>query len=379
MPAKKEKRSDGRYQVSLTLGRKADGTPNKKYFYGKTQREANQKKKEYLDSIQSGVSSDPTLLSSWISTWLESSSQAEGVRYSNHLYAQKVSKALGNLPIKDIRMIDIRRFAQDMSRYSFSTVKKVKGVTNKIFEDAVRNRMIPFNPCSGVSWEYAGKGTHRALEDWEKALILENHQVHRAGRWALLMLFAGLRRGEALALNWDDVDFENNVIHVVKALRFSSNQAHLSTTKTKAGIREVPLLPQLKDALLCYGHRTGRICLNAEGNPIETQSAFERGWESYLNAMENILNGESPENKGRRTDLMTGLDRKTFSIRTHDLRHTFCTMLYNAGIGLKEAQYIMGHADPEMTLKVYTHLDAKKRLSAASILTAYKENFDAIQ
>jgi integrase len=90
--------------------------------------------------------------------------------------------------------------------------------------------------------------------------------------------------------------------------------------------------------------------------------------------MENILNGQPAFKPGRRTDLHDE-NWKTFNIRTHDLRHTFCTMLYNAGIGLKEAQYIMGHADMSMTMEVYTHLDEAKRQSAANILTRYNENF----
>lgn len=373
MPLKKEKRADGRYQTTLNIGFDERGKIVKKYFYGKTQKEANAKKQAYIKSQEDGLMQDAGTLGAWIDTWVKSSSPSEKIRINNERYARKLKNALGKRQIKDIRMIDIKQFAQDMSAYSFSTVKQLKGIVNRIFEEAVLNQMIPLNPCKGISWESSKKGTHRALEPWERELIYLNHKSHRIGSCAVIMLFAGLRRGEAIALEWEDIDFDAGIIHVNKAIRFESNKAVMATTKTEAGVREVPLLPQLKSALLEYDDRTGPICRLASGDPIATQSGFERGWESYINSMENILNGLPPVVKGRRSDKDTE-SRKKFSIRTHDLRHTFCTMLYNAGIGLKEAQYIMGHADPEMTMEVYTHLDEEKRRSASEILKKYEDN-----
>lgn len=370
MSVRKTKRSDGRYQVSVFLGYK-DGKPQRKYFYGKSQREAKAKLDAFLDA-RNGAEASGLSLHDWIERWVETSSSSANMRRQNAIQAKKLDRFLGHKCLSDVRMIDITGFALSLAHYSFSTVKSVKRVTNRIFLDAMRNRLIDFNPTDGVRWDYAFKGSHRALEGWEKALIVQNHQIHRAGLWALIMLFAGLRRGEALALQWSDIDIPNSVIHVTKAVHFDSNSAVVSTTKTEAGVRDVPLLPQLKAALSAYKGRTGAVCLDAFGNPVSTESAFRRGWESYLNAMENILNGELPFRPGRRSDL-DDPNRKRFSVRTHDLRHTFCTMLYNAGVGLKEAQYIMGHADSSMTMEVYTHLDEIKKQSAAAILTKYND------
>ena len=59
--------------------------------------------------------------------------------------------------------------------------------------------MISANPCAGVTWKHAGGGTHRFLDGWEISMITEHYAEHFAGMWAMLMLYAGLRRGEALA------------------------------------------------------------------------------------------------------------------------------------------------------------------------------------
>lgn len=374
MPTKKAIRSDNRYEVAITIGRDADGKRIRKSFYGKSQKEAKAKRDEFVRRMKEGLEKPDDSLHSWINQWVKTSSTSPAMRKSNESYAKKLDAVLGEKMISEIRMIDLVEYAQSVSHYSYSTVKSIKRVTNRIFQDAVRNRVINYNPADGVRWDYAFKGSHRALEGWERALIVEHHQVHRAGLWAILMLLAGLRRGEAIALEWSDIDMENNVIHVTKAIHFESNAAVVSTTKTEAGVRDVPMLPQLKAALKAYEGRTGRVCVGATGKPIDTEAAFRRGWESYLNAMENILNSQLPFRPGRRTDLHDESWKK-FSIRTHDLRHTFCTMLYNAGVGLKEAQYIMGHADSSMTMEIYTHLDEIKKQSASAILTKYQDSF----
>lgn len=373
MPVRKAKRADNRYTVTMTIGFNEDGSRKRKFFYGATQKEAKKKMEVYKERHKEGLKGESQSLHDWIVKWVETSSSKESTRKSNKLYASKLDGFLGDKPIDEVRMIDITRFAQSIAGKSFSTVKKAKWIANRIFQDAIRNRIINYNPCDGARWEYGAKGSHRALEDWEKDLIVGHHLIHRAGLWAILMLLAGLRRGEALALQWEDIDFEENVIHITKALHFESNKAIQSTTKTEAGIRDVPMIPLLRECLERYEDRNGSVCRNSSGKPIESQSAFKRGWESWLNAMENILNGELPFQPGRRSDLKDDPDRKRFNVRTHDLRHTFCTMLYKAGVGLKEAQYIMGHADSAMTLEVYTHLDEESRASAATILAKYRD------
>lgn len=375
MPKKVLKRPDNRYAVYVSLGRGEDGKRVRKTFYGSTQAEAKAKRDEFMKRYNEGLKEPDNTLHKWIEQWIPTSSSSAAMCTSNAIQARKLDAALGDKNISEIRMIDVQKFAKSLADKSFSTVKSVKRVTNRIFADAVRNRIINYNPTDGVRWDYATRGSHRALESWEKALIVEHWQVHRTGLWAMLMLFAGLRRGEALALQWEDID--ENAIHVTKAIHFEGNKAVQGTTKTEAGVRDVPILPQLKAALEAVRRPTGPVCLDAKGDAVSTEAAFRRGWESWLNAMENILNGELPFQPGRRSD--KDKNRKQFSVRTHDLRHTFCTMLYNAGVGLKEAQYIMGHADASMTMKVYTHLDETMRQSAAAKLLTYVDDTSGSQ
>lgn len=90
--------------------------------------------------------------------------------------------------------------------------------------------------------------------------------------------------------------------------------------------------------------------------------------------MTNILNGDtsSPIAPGHRTDRESP-GRKKFSVRAHDLRHTFASMLYDADVDVKTAQKVMGHTSPEITMRIYTHLSDAKESASLDKMRAYLE------
>jgi integrase len=209
------------------------------------------------------------------------------------------------------------------------------------------------------------------LEKWEIAHISTNWQEYRAGRWAMLMLYAGLRRGEALALRWDDIDWEHNIIHVRRAVHFEGNCPVLGTTKTDTSVRDVPMFPVLRRCLQMHDANEVYVCSSASGKLV-TDAVWKSSWQAFNNAMSNLLNGEQAVRPGRRSDL-DAPDRKTFCVRAHDLRHTFCSLLYDAGVDVLTAQKFMGHSSPEITMRIYTHLSADKHESDIDKATAYLE------
>ena len=130
---------------------------------------------------------------------------------------------------------------------------------------------------------------HRALEGWERDLITSTYQEHDFGLVAMVMLYAGLRRGEALFLHVDrDVDFEKKTITVSGAVSFSyGNQPVASEGKTASARRTVPLVRPLAHAL--QGHH-GLLCTKKDG-AMMSQSAFDRKFASYITFLETKLNG----------------------------------------------------------------------------------------
>lgn len=193
-------------------------------------------------------------------------------------------------------------------------------------------------------------GTHRALNLAEIALVTRCWGKHWMGFAALMMLYTGLRRGELLALRWDDID---TAIHVRRAAHFEGNKpVEMPTTKTMAGQRVIPILPQLAQALEKVPRGIGLVFRAAGGGSL-TQSARRSGWAAY----NNMLKREDAEHE----------------IRPHDLRHTYATMLYDAGIDVKSAQYFLGHADVSITMQIYTHLSNERKSKSVDALLAYAD------
>lgn len=375
--------SDGRRCVRVDAGYDPDtGKRIRKAFYGKTLKEAQQKANEYKQALDAGVNviAQKQSLSAWIDTWLDTYGQKSGysMNYVQEMDANRLKTQLGRIKLTDVRQVHIQSFADSVSAYSKSTVNKIRITVNQIFKAAVSNRIIMFNPCEGVQWKHAGEGTHRRLDDWEVKMIMQNWQEHRTGLWVMLMLFAGLRRGEVLALQWSDIDLKKKIIHVRYGVHFEVNAPVLGAPKTASSIRDIPILPPLYDALVSARRLSDEwVCTGAEGQPV-TQSIWTSSWRAWLNTMTNIMNGDtaSAVSPGRRSDKDCE-DRPRFEIRAHDLRHSYASMLYDAGVDLKTAQKLLGHASPEITMKIYTHLSEQRQQASIDKMIAYTTALNA--
>lgn len=372
MPTKKAKRADGRYQTSVVIGRDNEGKTIRKYFYGKTQKEANAKKEEYL-TASSGASIDSSIsVSEWADNWLSTyASGGYSTKKSHEDNVRKIKAHFGNMRISEVRQFHIKEFSKKYSEYSQSFVAKLRYDTQNIFKTARQNMLITSNPCEDVKWEHAGSGSHRALEEWERKLITDYWFVSVAGTWAMLMLYAGMRPGEALSLKWKNVTDDSIIITDSRHFEDDKPVFTEGKTKTQAGQRTVPIVPPLQAILKNRGADDDFVCKSASGGPI-TKNAYRKNWLSFMNHLENVLNGRDPDAKGVRKDIIDSW-KKLPTIHPYDLRHTYCSMLYDAGVDVKTAQYLMGHATLEVTLKIYTHLSESKKEHSFDKLILYLE------
>lgn len=380
---RKGERPDGLIQVSLQIGYKDDGRPARKYFYGHSRAEAERKRDEYKARLASGFSLDVNMtVSQWIDIFLRTyrSRVNEAYLKSDERPYRRLEAVLGRMRLLDVRESHLQDALNDVSGMSFSTVDKYRQAIQRLFERARKNKLIADNPAADLIMPPFVKGSHRALERWEIELILDNWntKASHAGLWMMLMLLCGLRRGEMMALTWDAVDLVNRTLEVRRVAVIRKNRVKIEErAKTDAGLRTLPLCKVLCDALLTVPEekRIGYVCLSAKGLPL-TESAYERGAETFCRVLERILNGEPPTQRGRRTDVerkkaekekdLPFKERKVFSFTAHDLRHTYATALYDAGVPVKAAQYFLGHADIRITLELYTHL-SKERESASRL------------
>lgn len=385
---KKGERPDGRIQVTYTDGYRPDGKPNRISFYGKSRKEAEQKRDDYIHGKhKTKMSGSDISLSEWIDQFKSIYRNKVNPAYLNidDVPYNRLSEHLGDRALSDIRECDLQNALNCVSGMSFSTIDKYQQAIKRVFLRAYKNKLIESNPASDLIVPDGTAGTHRALERWETDCILQNWHQHRSGIWAMLMLLAGLRRGELMALRWENIDLVHKCLNVCEVAVISKNRSTIEQrAKTEAGIRILPICQPLFDALSAFPEheRHGLVCVSAKGKQT-SESAFSRGWEGFNLAMQRILNGEPVLQAGRRQSLeqkirdakADGREYILFNVRAHDLRHTFATALFDAGVPAKAAQYYLGHADIRITLDLYTHLSQEKEQQTRSQIVGFLDGW----
>lgn len=371
-------RQDGRYKCKYK-GRQ---------FYGATQKEAFAKRDEYKRMVERGIKEEASGLTvaayadRWVRTYKAHLTDAP---YNTHVRILRrfcEHNGIGARSIKDIDTIDVQSFYNTAEGMSKSYMDDMRDTIRGLFKYALADRVVLYDPTIKAKPPRGSKGTHRSIEQWERDLI---HALpHRIRPAVMVMLYAGLRRGEALALNVDrDVDFQAKTITVREAVRFESQQYPiLVDPKTEAGNRTIPLLDVLADEL--QGLHGPLLC--RDDGSLYTESAWSRAWESYCNRLAVLRNGHAKRWHGKTKEhlalIASGQELppwKPVFIRPHDMRHSYCTMLYDAGVDLKTAQKWMGHADQEMTLRIYTHLTEAREKAASEALENAAKTLSGVQ
>ncbi len=349
-----KRRPDGLYQLEFSYT-DSNGKKARKVFYGQTQAAAKKKRDEFKKLLNSGMRIDTqdTTVSQWADEWLAAykATVSHNTRKTYIHDIEIIKEAIGRKKLVDVTASDVQKILNTRAGLSSSAIKKTSMTLKSLFEKARINRMILYNPCEGLQIPVGESGSHDAIPVDLRNLITETWRGHRFGRAAMIMLYAGLRRGEVMALDLER-DIENGTLVVREAIHHEGNAAVLCDPKTEAGKRSIPIMPQLAEVV---EGQTGLVLSTKAGGHM-TSTAFKRAFESYITYLEEILNGSSWR-------WATPEQRKVWkhvNLRCHDLRHTFCSMLYEAGVSLKSAQAWMGHDDVAVTMKIYTHLSTEK-------------------
>lgn len=381
MPRKSNKtRSDGRVAVQIYLGT-VDGKRKYKTVYGANQKEAETKAEEIRRQIFSGldISAQDDSFKSWADSWINiKAATVSAGRLSTYKSHLTHLKPLNNAQITKIRTVDIQSIISELAienpRTHKPTAKKtligIKGTVAQIMQLAIDNRVINYNPALAVKiTAKESPAERRALTEEEQSWIVNT--PHRAQLPAMIMLFAGLRRGEVAALEWYDIDLEAATININKTVEFINGYPHVKNTgKTKNSIRTVDIPNILVDFLKTEKKKANSIyvCTNGKGQ-LMTESSWRRMWSSYLTDL-NLKYGDFSKftNQPKSKFDPKGTPFIIPYFTAHWLRHTYATMLYFAGVDVLTAMYQLGHADIQTTLNIYTHLDKKfKRKSMAKL------------
>lgn len=260
------------------------------------------------------------------------------------LYDAKQSVILryfGNMFVEDIRPDDVQRFLTDRAKsLSKKTVKEDWAHLKMILDSAVSDDIILKNPAKDIRLDNSaedGEGT-KALTKEQMAAIRRDLTTLRDDNercFLALLAYTSMRREEALGLQWEDVDFDNGQINICRALAYPRNVPQLKCPKTKTGKRTIPISGQLGEILRACRRDSGFIICNEDGKPLSSKRYYAM-WKSISSQID-----------------LYGATAKNF-------RTTFATLSVAADVDIKTTQALMGHADPSMTLRVYTKVEQSK-------------------
>lgn len=388
-----QRKQDGRYLYSYT-------TPYGKrcVVYANSLEELREKEKslesdlrEGIDTYVAGSSTLNFVFDRYMATKAELKSTT-ATNY-NYMYDRYVRKTFGLLIIGDIKYSDVVKFYQSLlydRKIKVNTLESVHTVLHPTFQLAVRDNIIRNNPTDGVMADMKKKhrdkcgGIRHALSlEEQRAFINYVSNSEEFYRWAPLftvMLGTGCRVGEIIGLRWQDIDMENRMIDINHSVTYYPRHDNsykceysVSTPKTEAGTRTVPMLDEVYEAFLeeeayqkehgfnntVIDGMSGFIFQNRFGNvhnPAGINRAIKRIVESY-NA-EEVVKAERAKRKA--------VILPKFSC--HILRHTFCTRFCENETNIKIIQSVMGHADIQTTYDIYAEVtDISKKQSFANL------------
>lgn len=372
------------YRTTVYLGT-VNGKKIRKTIRAKSQRELNKKVKAVKLNLQNEILNmqrQDNSFGVWAYKWLTEYKLplglSEGTITEYKCAIKHINSYFKNKSIESITLSDFQCMINSLIKEnpntnrptSKRTLECIVNVASAIFRYASSNNVpnVPHFFKEVIIPRKAPKEKRRALTFDEQQMIINT--PHRCQTAAMIMMFAGLRRGELIPLLWSDVDLDNGYISITKSVDMQQNKATVKNGgKTESAIRKVAIPPILIDYLKTeYARRNKEIsliCFNTKGE-MHSKSSFRKMWDSYLNDL-NIKYGYKDNNVSKFDP--NGLPMKINRFTPHYLRHTYATILYLQGIDMVSAKQYLGHSDIQTTINIYTDL---KNNSLLSIPESYR-------
>lgn len=363
---------DGKgYRGQFVVGKKADGSYIRKSFSGKTKLEVTKKRDDYIASLHNGTYVDPSKITfgEWLLYWLitfkKESISPKNYDTLEYLIIMHIIPTLGHIKLQDLTTGMIQEMYNEKYRsgkldgsggLSPSTIKHLHETIRMALNKAVSIKLINSNPALECELNYAQRETKKqyyTLEE-QKRIIKSTDPNVRSELLVLTGIMTGLRKGEIIALTWDDIDFENRRIHVNKAVTIYKNRDESSNKKYKLDVKDpktyhsirfVPITEELSTLLKKHKQKM-----------IEENLSAGRSNKDY-----NIVFQTSKGTHHHQTNVTRTWNRilekaNVDHVGFHGTRHSYATRLLENNIDPKTVQSNIGHSTLDFTLKQYTHV-----------------------
>lgn len=232
--------------------------------------------------------------------------------------------------------------------YSATVVNSIRSLYRMIFDYAVANDYAQYNPVTSVRLPKGLKRGKRVAPSDDQIKIIFANVDAPFGLFPFFLLCTGMRKSEALALTWEDIDFKSREVSVTKSLDYTVGaKPTIKPPKTDAGVRTVPIIDVLYDKLL-EAHKASKSeyvfpaqgsSRGGKGGGLMTLRGYEGAWNRYCSAV-GLMDSDKPV------------------ITAHNLRHGTATLMFELGVDELTAQRILGHSRIEITREIYTELRA---------------------
>ncbi len=371
---------------------------------------------DFEEKVKNGkfLKGEKITLKDFTDTWFKEYADQQLEKTTIAAYAeqlnQKILPALGHLKLSKIQPMHLQSFYNNLLEdgirkdgkkggYSPSTIKKCHAILSSILTTAVHWQVIESNPCDRVSpprqkniindvkhfnleqaeiflqaIELQYSTTYKAhdrIDDTGKKYHVEAYTESRSIPTQLkvffnLALFGGLRRGELIALTWDDINFDNNVISITKATGYTGKETITKAPKNKSSVREVkipgPVIDMLKkcrkeqqELRLSLGDQwqgDNYIFIQWNGKQMNLSTPYH--------AFKDIINKYN-------STVVDAADQLP-DIPLHGLRHTSATLLISENVDVRTVSARLGHAQTSATMNIYAHSLKKLDEKAADTL-----------
>ena len=368
------KRKDGRWEGRYTAGYDAKtGKRIIRNVLGKTQAEVKEKLKVAItesQGIEVRKSEDEYTVATWLRTWYELYAKpnvrtATANRYELIIEQYTVPR-IGNIKLKKLTTRHLQKLYKELLEsgrihvgksqdkgLSTTTVHSVHLMLHCALDRAVKERLIPRNPCEDCIVPKPRKLDMKILPPEHMKAYLDAAERRGLLPMFYLELVSGLRKGELVALRWDDVDVQGKTISVGRQyVRNPDGSLELTRPKTENSVRLVSI-PQAAVDLLIQEHDKHPDSPYLFPSPLTGEMYHP---DSVVNLHKKILK-----------------DAGLGHLRFHDLRHTFATTALQNGVDVKTVSSMLGHFDASFTLRTYTHATRQKQDEAAQTMGNFME------
>ena len=361
------KQKDGRYRKKITI----PGV-GVKYASGTTRREleenARRIREKFIDGIDPRSVTFQELILEWFNVIKRPRIKTAATlrNYQNAINVHIMPFFPEMQLLRAVRRADLQACLDACTGMNETTIRLVRAVLIHAMEYAVAEGMLAHNIASSLMWPAVReKPEKQTIGDALAEKLLTIAETAPNGLMIPLLYYLGLRRGEMLALQWGDFDWDSKVVHIRRAYDFTAKKpGQDDTPKTAQGERTVPLPDALIDILRPHRSLPHLHLLSDKGNQPLSQARYRYDWNHIMKEADCLSLSPKYAEKVQRWQKAGKpivspnpcCDYKA-DVTPHTFRHTYITACVLAGIPAEYTMRIVGHADYTTTINIYTHID----------------------